>query len=81
MFISRQGYEGLQMAVLSIKEIYKFLLEHGVPSIFSERFSQDDLQNYFDRKLDIGRRCDDPTVRDFNTIKLQYSVRQIAENV
>ena len=31
MFISRQSYEGLQITVLSFKEICKFLLEHGVP--------------------------------------------------
>ena len=85
MFISWQSYEGLQITVLSFKEICKFLLEHGVPYILSERFSQDDVENYFGRQRAIGRRCDNPTVRDFgyndNTIKLQYSVRPIAGNV
>ena len=85
MFISWQSYEGLQITVLSFKKVCKFLLEQGVLYIISERFSQDDVENYFGRHHAIGRRCDNPTVRDFgcndNTIKLQYSVRPIAGNV
>ena len=63
----------------------KFLLEYSFPYILSERISQDNVENYFGRQCAIGRRCDNPTVRDFgynnNTIKLQYSVRPIAGNV
>ena len=85
MFISWQTYEGLQMTALLFIEIYKFLLERGVPYILSERFSQDDVENYFVRQRAIGRRYDNPIVRDFgyndNIIKLQYSVRSIAGNV
>ena len=83
-FISWQSYEGLQITVLSFKEICKFLLEHGVPYILSERFSQDDVENYFGRQRSIVRWCDNPAVWDFgyndDTIKLQYSVRPIAGN-
>ena len=71
--------------VLSFKEIYKFLLEHGVSDILSKRFSQDDVENYFGRQRAIDRRCDNATVRDFSynddTIKLQYLVRPIAGNL
>lgn len=53
--------------------------------MLSERFCQDDLENYFGRQRAIGRRRDNPTVRDVgyndNTIKTQYSVRPIAGNV
>ena len=53
--------------------------------ILSERFCQDDLENYFGRQRAIGHRRDNPTVRDAgyndNTIKSQYSVRPIAGNV
>ena len=46
--------------------------------ILSERFCQDDLENYFGKQRAIGRRCDNPTVRDFGsnaiTIKSQFSV-------
>ena len=80
-----QSYKGLLITVLPFKEICKFLLEHGVLYILSERFFQDDVENYFGKQGAIGRSCDNPTVRDFdyndNTIILQYSVRPIAGNV
>ena len=82
MFISWQSYEGLQVTVHSFKEVCKFLLEQGIPYILSERFCQDDLENYFGRQRAIGHRRDNPTLRDAgyndNTIKTQYSVRPIA---
>ena len=85
MFISWQSYEGLQITVFSFKEVCKFLLQQGIPYILSERFFQDDLENYFGKQRAIGRRCDNPTVRDFsyndNTIKSQFSARPIAGNV
>ena len=85
MFISWQSYEGLQVTVHSFKEVCKFLLQQGISYILSERFCQDDLENYFGRQLAIGHRRDNPTVRDAgyndNTIKSQYSVRPIAVNV
>ena len=33
MFISRQSYEGLQIAILSFKEVYNFFLQQGIPYI------------------------------------------------
>ena len=69
----------------SFKEISRFLQEHGVQYILSERFYQDDLENYFGRQRAIGSRCDNPSVKDVgyndNTIKSEYSVRSIAGNV
>jgi len=85
MFISLQTYEGIQITVHSFKEVCKFLLEHGVPYILSERFCQDDLENYFGRQRAIGSRRSNPSVRDAgyndNTIKTQCSVRSIVGNV
>ena len=85
MFISWQTYEGLQVTVHSFKEVVKYLLENGVTYVLSERFCQDDLENYFGRQRAIGRRKDNPSVRDVgyndNTIKSQFSVRPIAGNV
>ena len=66
MFISWQRYEGLPVTVLSFKEICKFLLEYDVPYILSERFSQEDVENYFGGQRAIGRICDSPTVWDFD---------------
>ena len=85
MFISWQTYEGIQVTVHSFKEVVKYLLENGVKYVLSERFCQDDLENYFGRQRAIGRRKDNPSVRDAgyndNTIKSQFSVRPIAGNV
>ena len=53
--------------------------------ILSQRFCQDYQENYFGRHRAIGRRRDNPHVGDVgyndNTIKSQYSVRAIADNV
>ena len=53
--------------------------------ILSQRFFQDYQENYFGRNRAIGRRRDNPNVGDVgyndNTIKSQYSVRAIADNV
>ena len=85
MFISWQTYEGLQITVHSFKEVCKYLLHNGVKFILSERFCQDDLENYFGRQRAIGSRKDNPSVKDVgyndNTIKSQFSIRPIAGNV
>ena len=85
MFISWQSYEGLQITVNSFREVCKFLLQHGIPYILSERFCQDDLENYFGRQRSLCQRNTNPDVMltgyNDNTIKCQYSVRPIAGNV
>ena len=69
----------------TFKEVCNFLLKHGVPYILSERFCQDDLENYFGRQRAIGSTRDNPTARDIgyndNNIRTQFSVRSIAGNV
>ena len=85
MFISWQSHEGLQITVLSFKEVCKFLLQQGILYILAKRFCQDDLENYFGKQSATGRRSDNPTVHDFgyndNTVKNQFSVRPIGGNV
>ena len=53
--------------------------------MLSERFCQDDLENYFGRQRAIGRLRGNPSLKDVgyndNTIKSQFSVRPIAGNV
>ena len=84
MFNSCQSYEGLQITVLSLKEVCKFLLQQGIPYILSERFCQDDLENYFGKQRVIGLRYDNPTVHDFgyndNTVKNQTHWRKCARS-
>ena len=61
------------------------MLQNNVPYVLSEQFCQDDLENYFGRQRAIGRRHDNPSLKDVgyndNTIKSQFSVQPIAGNV
>ena len=50
--------KGLQITVLSFKEVCKFLLQQGIPYIISERLCHGDLENYFGKQRAIGRRSD-----------------------
>ena len=85
MFLSWQTHEGLQITAYSIIGCIKFLLNSGMPYVLSEKFSQDDLENYFGRQRAIGSRRDNPTVRDVgynnNTIKSQFSIAPLGGNV
>ena len=85
MFISWQTYERIQITVHSLKEVCRFLLEHGVQYILSERVCQDDLKKYLRIQRAIGPRRDNRSVKDAgykdNTMTSQYSVRAIVGNV
>jgi len=47
MFISWQRHESLQITCFSIIDLIKFLLNNIVQYVFTERFCQDPLENYF----------------------------------
>ena len=86
MFLAWQTYEGWLITVNSFVETTRYLLkEDGVSHPLSERFCQEYLENYFSRQRAIGRRRDNPNVRDVeyndNTIKSQYKLRAVAGNV
>ena len=85
MFISWQTYEGLQITTYSLIECIKFLLNSGVKYVLSEKFCQDDVENDFGRQRAIGRRRDNPTVRDVgyndNSIKSQISIAPLGGNI
>ena len=65
-------------------ELVKYLLNQGVPYVLTERFCQDPLENYFGQQRFIGRRKDNPSLRDIsyndNTIRTQKIFRPIAGN-
>ena len=65
--------------------VYKFLLQQGIPYIYSERYCQDNLKNYFGEQRAIVRRSYNPTVSHFwyndNTVKNQFSIRIIGGKV
>ena len=85
MFISRQTYEGLTISVQSLIESVQFLLGEGMEYVLSNRFSQDPLEEYFGKQRGIGRRQENPTIREFgynaNSIRMQKSVISIEGNV
>eukprot|EP00112_Aurelia_sp_Birch-Aquarium-sp1_P006927 Seg1756.13 transcript_id=Seg1756.13/GoldUCD/mRNA.D3Y31 product=Catalase protein_id=Seg1756.13/GoldUCD/D3Y31 len=84
MFLSRQTYEGVQMTVHSTVELVKFLLSRNVKYVLTERFCQDPLENYFGRQRGMGRRKDNPSLRDVgfndNTIRMSRMVKPIQGN-
>ena len=65
VFISWKTFEGLKVTVHSIIEAVKFLLQHHVKYVLTERFSLDPLENYFGQQRAIGARKDNPSIRDF----------------
>ena len=79
MFLSTQTYKGLQITTKSVIQVTKFLLGEGCEGILTERFCQDDLEEYFGYQRAQGRRSDNPTAADFGYNDLRISVlRDIA---
>ena len=74
MFFSWFFYDGLQITVLSFKEVCKFLLQQDVPYILSERFCQDDLEDCFSKQRAIGRRSDHTTIYDLDIMTTQLRI-------
>ena len=56
MFLLWQTYEGIQISILSLKEVISYLLRNGFSYVSSGEFCQDDLENYFGSQRTIGRR-------------------------
>ena len=65
MVISWQSYEGLRIIVHSIVDCVKYLLNNNICKfVYTERFKQDPLENYFGRQRSLGARKDNPSLRD-----------------
>lgn len=78
MFLSWQTYEGFKITVHSVTEVVKFLLEEGMEFVLTERFCQDPVEEYFGKQRQLGRRSDNPDIRQFgynsNTIRIERSI-------
>ena len=85
MFLSWETFEGLQITVWSVVECVKYLLNSGLKFVLIEKFNQDVVDEYFNRKRGSGRRNDNPTLLEFgynaNTIRVQRSVVTPAGNM
>ena len=68
MFLSWQTYEGLRMTILSLSVVVPNLLIKGLKYVLSEKFCQDDVENYFGKQRAIGRRKENPNVKDTQNI-------------
>ena len=47
IFLSLQTYRGLQITIKSMITVIQFLLAEGLKCVLTERFCQDDLEEYF----------------------------------
>ena len=68
MFLSWQTYEGLRMTILSLSVVVPNLLIKGLKYVLSEKFCQDDVENYLGRQRAIGRSEENPNVKDTQNI-------------
>ena len=67
------------MSVRSLIQVTKFLLSEGFEFVLTERFCQDDVEEYFGYHRAQGRRSDNPTAAEFGYNDLRISVlRDIA---
>ena len=74
MFLSYQTFNGLKMTVSSVIEVTKFLLNEGFEFVLTERFCQDDVEEYFGYQRAQGRRSDNPTAAEFGYNDLRIAV-------
>ena len=85
MFLSWHPHEGLLITAKSLTECVRHLLNNGRKYVLTEVFCQDKLKNYFGKQRAIGRRKDNPNLRNFgyddNIIKSQFTIKPLGENV
>ena len=85
MFITWQTFQGFKITTNAIVEVAKFLLSEGVDFVLTERFCQDEIEEYFVNQRQLGRRSDNPDIQIFgyndNAIGIQKSVSWILYTV
>ena len=81
MFISWQTFEGLKITSYSTIEVVRLLLHEGCDYVLTERFCQDVLEEYFEYQRGMGRRADNPPLKEFgynaNAIAIQGQLAPI----
>ena len=56
------------MTMLSLEGVVPYLLTKGLKYVLSEKFCQDNVENYLGRQRAIGRRKENPNVKDTQNI-------------
>ena len=78
MFLAHQTYEGLQITAKSAIEMTRYLLSQNTPFVLTEHVDQDVAEEYFMRQRSLGRRNENPDLREFGyqdrTIQMQRSI-------
>lgn len=78
MFLSHQSFKGIEMTVKGFCGATRYLLSHGVPSVLSNVFCQDPLEEHFGRHRGMGQRSENPTLFAFgyqeNKLRIQRSL-------
>ena len=59
------------MTMLSLEGVVPYLLTKGLKYVLSEKFCQDDVENYFGKQRAIGRRKDNPNVKTQDMLAIQ----------
>ena len=65
MFLLWKTYEGLKITTHLTIKVVKFLLLQGMPFVLTERLNQDCLEEYFGKHRALGRRNDNPILKQF----------------
>ena len=79
MFLSVQTFTGLKITVNSVIALTRFLLSEGFEFVLTERFCQDDVEEYFGYQRTQGRRNDNPTAAEFGYNDLRIAtLRDVA---
>ena len=63
MFITWQTFQGFKITTNAIVEVAKFLLSEGVDFVLTERFCQDEIEEYFVNQRQLGRLSDNPDIQ------------------
>lgn len=83
MFISWQTFEGFKITSYSTKEVVPLLLHEGFEYVFTERFCQDVLEEYFGYQLGMQRQADNPSLKEFgynaNAIAIQGQLAPVIQ--
>ncbi|KAK6168333.1 hypothetical protein SNE40_020890 [Patella caerulea] len=78
MFLSYQTYKGLVITTKAVVEATKYLIQHGVNFVLTNKFCQDPVEEHFGRHRALGRQSDNPTVYEFGyqeyKLRLQRSL-------
>jgi len=83
MFISWQTFEGFKITTYSTMEVVPLLLHEGFEYVLTEGFCQDVLEEYFGYQRGMGRRAENPSLKEFgynaNAIAIQGQLAPIIQ--